>query len=62
VAHEPINTSTGGGLAITVSIGVAGRGCAPTAESLLAAADAALYRAKSAGRNQVVYAEPDGGR
>lgn len=38
---------------VTVSIGVAGLQATDTLESLLAAADAALYRAKRAGRNRV---------
>ncbi|MCK9511751.1 MAG: GGDEF domain-containing protein [Pigmentiphaga sp.] len=44
-------------LAVTVSVGVAERGpeCA-TADALLQAADAAMYRAKRAGRNCVVVA------
>jgi len=43
-------------LAVTVSIGVAGSNVSGDDECLLAAADAALYRAKELGRNQVVYA------
>ncbi len=48
-------------LDLTISIGVATlqppMACSPT--RLLAAADAALYRAKRNGRNQVAFAEPD---
>ena len=39
-----------------MSIGVAGTDDGETEDTLLAAADAALYRAKKAGRNRVVYA------
>ena len=46
---------------VTVSIGVAtampGRD-APSATTLLAAADAALYEAKNAGRNRIAAADP----
>jgi len=45
-----------GALAITVSVGVARFEPTATVETMLAAADAALYRAKDQGRNQVVYA------
>jgi diguanylate cyclase (GGDEF)-like protein len=38
---------------VTASIGVATRGADQSADALLAAADAALYRAKAAGRDQV---------
>ncbi|XKY16463.1 diguanylate cyclase [Stutzerimonas zhaodongensis] len=51
----------GGHLEMTISIGVATlqppANCTPT--QLLASADAALYRAKHNGRNQVAVAEPD---
>ncbi len=43
----------GGPIVITVSIGVAVADAASGLESLLARADAALYRAKAAGRNRV---------
>ena len=46
---------------ITGSFGVADLTClpgAPTVESLVEVTDAALYRAKTAGRNQVVRADP----
>lgn len=45
------------GLEVKISLGIAalGRGC-EQAETLLAAADQALYRAKSAGRNRVAMA------
>jgi diguanylate cyclase (GGDEF)-like protein len=41
---------------VSVSIGVAGLGTPPTADVLFRAADAALYQAKSRGRDQVVGA------
>ena len=44
---------------ITVSVGVATRGADGDDVSLIAAADAALYRAKRAGRNRVVAAASD---
>jgi diguanylate cyclase (GGDEF)-like protein len=58
-AHAEIRTREGNPLpAVTVSIGVACfvEGMAP--ESLLAAADAALYDAKREGRNRVATAKP----
>jgi len=45
-----------GDAGITVSIGVAGSYTGATVDTMLAAADAALYRAKDEGRNQVCYA------
>ncbi len=49
-----------GELRLTMSLGVAVRDCGHTrdTESLLQAADAALYRAKAAGRNRVELATP----
>jgi diguanylate cyclase (GGDEF)-like protein len=41
---------------ISVSAGVAAWESGDTAETLLARADAALYRAKDAGRNRVIVA------
>lgn len=49
-----VPTETGRNLAVTISVGVAG-GTA-SVESLLKAADEALYRAKEQGRNRVVAA------
>ncbi len=46
---------------VTASIGVAVLGPGDTGKSWLARADAALYEAKSAGRNRVVFAEDTGG-
>jgi diguanylate cyclase (GGDEF)-like protein/PAS domain S-box-containing protein len=45
-------------LSVTASIGVAGFVLGDAYEDLLGRADAALYRAKSAGRDRVVVAEP----
>ena len=45
-----------GEVGVTVSIGVARANGDSTVDSLLAAADTALYRAKDEGRNRVVYA------
>ena len=41
---------------VTISVGIATSDDSPNAEGLLGAADAALYRAKSGGRNRVVWA------
>jgi diguanylate cyclase (GGDEF)-like protein len=45
-----------GTLALTVSIGVAPGTGQSTVDALLASADAALYQAKTEGRNRVAYA------
>jgi diguanylate cyclase (GGDEF)-like protein len=47
---------------VTTSIGVAVLGPGDTGKSWLARADAALYEAKSAGRNRVVFAEDSGAK
>jgi diguanylate cyclase (GGDEF)-like protein len=46
---------------VTASVGVAVLGPGDTGTTWLARADAALYEAKSAGRNRVVFAEESGG-
>jgi diguanylate cyclase (GGDEF)-like protein len=46
---------------VTASIGVAVLGPGDTGKTWLARADAALYEAKSAGRNRVVFADDTGG-
>ena len=55
IARLPIITSSGEQVAVTVSIGVAALDAGSSREltDLLAAADAALYRAKASGRDQV---------
>ena len=57
VAALPV-TAGASTIAVTVSIGVATAWTGATADTLLKAADAALYRAKTAGRNQVVTSDP----
>lgn len=47
---------------VTASIGVAVLGPGDTGKSWLARADAALYEAKAAGRNRVVFAEDSGAK
>ena len=55
IARQPILTTGGEPVPVTVSIGVAALDAGSSREltELLAAADAALYRAKASGRNQV---------
>jgi diguanylate cyclase (GGDEF)-like protein len=55
IARLPISTTGGERVPVTVSIGVAALDAGSSREltELLAAADAALYRAKASGRNQV---------
>jgi diguanylate cyclase (GGDEF)-like protein len=55
IARLPITTSTGERVQVTASIGVAALDAGSSREltELLAAADAALYRAKASGRDQV---------
>jgi diguanylate cyclase (GGDEF)-like protein len=57
VGQEPVVTD-GGSLPVTVSMGLAVRGsaCMSDADALLRAADIALYRAKSLGRNCIEVA------
>jgi diguanylate cyclase (GGDEF)-like protein len=54
VAESSIKTRSGL-LSVTISIGVACAKVGRTEDEILAAADAALYRAKAQGRNRVVY-------
>ena len=55
----PIRTEVGGSLGITASFGAATLpGSAADLDALVAAADAALYDAKHAGKNQTVRAHP----
>lgn len=55
VAESKIITKSGA-LSVTVSIGVAATTSESTVDEILAEADTALYRAKSEGRNRIVFA------
>ncbi|HET9435576.1 MAG TPA: diguanylate cyclase [Candidatus Limnocylindrales bacterium] len=61
VARQRFAVEGNPGLSVTISIGIAGGiGSRLSSESLLRDADAAMYSAKSLGRNQTyVFAEPD---
>jgi diguanylate cyclase (GGDEF)-like protein len=59
--REAVEQARPGGLAVTISLGVAAAsGSAVKHESLVRAADEALYRAKAEGRNRVEAATPAG--
>ena len=53
--HKMITRS--GEISITISIGVASRRGDETADAMIARADAALFRAKDNGRNQLAFAD-----
>ncbi|MBI4480148.1 MAG: diguanylate cyclase [Acidobacteria bacterium] len=57
VCSEPVHT-TEGSITITISIGAASSANLHEEESIIRAADAALYRAKRAGGNRVEWAVP----
>lgn len=62
IGDEPLDLN-GRKISITVSVGVATSRAQDDSENLIARADAALYRAKHAGRNRVVIADnPVGSR
>ncbi len=56
IADHQLATRSGG-VSITVSIGITSSNGDETADAMIAKADAALYRAKGNGRNQLVYAD-----
>ncbi|MFQ5381027.1 MAG: diguanylate cyclase [Dehalococcoidia bacterium] len=59
VMNSPVHLTGGASVGVTISIGVAAlSGDAHTPELLIAAADQAMYEAKSAGRNRVRVAGP----
>ena len=53
--HKMVTRS--GEVSITISIGIASRSGNETADAMIAKADAALYRAKENGRNQLAFAD-----
>ena len=55
---QPISRDSGP-IAVTASIGIVGLGRSADGAEVLGAADAAMYRAKRAGKNQVVTYRPD---
>lgn len=58
IARIPIDLPDGGSLRVTVSVGIATfPGAGKSEESLLSAADLALYQAKRSGRNRICVAE-----
>jgi diguanylate cyclase (GGDEF)-like protein len=59
IAAERLMLEPGASVTVTASFGVASFPEAPTPAALFAAADEALYRAKSAGKNRVVCANAD---
>lgn len=59
VAQTPVRTRAGA-ISVTISIGVTLFSPGDTVDQLMAIADAALYKAKSLGRNRVVFSERKG--
>ncbi len=57
IAEAEIATNAGS-IFLTISIGVAAGTSQSTVDTLIAAADTALYQAKAGGRNRVAYATP----
>jgi diguanylate cyclase (GGDEF)-like protein len=60
ISAQPMAMGAGRDILVTCSFGVASvtQGVRVNGEALIAQADAALYRAKDAGRNRIAYGEP----